>query len=148
MFVPDSARRALTTDGTLDGALELLKAGRLQEAAALLAAILKRDPGNERAWHMLSFALADREQRAYALRRVLRINPGNRAARSQLARISGPPSPPAAASLPVAAIPAPEAARAYGAGHGRIILHYLVPRILPLLIPQLVMGVCKGWGGR
>jgi peptide/nickel transport system permease protein len=88
------------TDGMLEGALELLKAGRLEEAAALLAAILRHDPGNERAWHMLSFALADAEQRAYALRRVLRLNPGNRAARSQLARISAPPPPPLAAALP------------------------------------------------
>jgi peptide/nickel transport system permease protein len=31
-----------------------------------------------------------------------------------------------------------EAARAYGAGSGRIIFRYLVPRIVPLLVPQLV----------
>jgi len=31
-----------------------------------------------------------------------------------------------------------EAARAYGASSGRIILQYLVPRIIPMLIPQLV----------
>jgi peptide/nickel transport system permease protein len=75
-------------NATLDRALELLRAGRPQEAAALLAAILERDPDNERAWHTLSFALTDPEQQAYALRRVLRLNPHNRAARSQLARIS------------------------------------------------------------
>jgi peptide/nickel transport system permease protein len=81
-------------DTTLDRALELLRASRPPEAAALLATILKRDPGNERAWHMLSFALADPEQQAYALQRVLRLNPGNRAARSQLARILRQPLPP------------------------------------------------------
>lgn len=32
-----------------------------------------------------------------------------------------------------------EAARAYGAGNGRIIAQYLVPRIIPLLIPELVV---------
>ncbi len=32
-----------------------------------------------------------------------------------------------------------EAARAYGASNLRIVLHYLVPRIVPLLIPQLVI---------
>jgi len=32
-----------------------------------------------------------------------------------------------------------EAARAYGAGNARIILFYLIPRIIPLLIPQLVI---------
>ena len=31
-----------------------------------------------------------------------------------------------------------EMARTYGAGNSRIIMHYLVPRILPVLIPQLV----------
>ena len=34
-----------------------------------------------------------------------------------------------------------EAARAYGAGDMRIIIHYLVPRIIPLVIPQLVILV-------
>ncbi|MFN2290915.1 MAG: ABC transporter permease [Anaerolineae bacterium] len=34
-----------------------------------------------------------------------------------------------------------EAARAYGAGDMRIILRYLVPRIIPLLVPQLVILV-------
>jgi peptide/nickel transport system permease protein len=32
-----------------------------------------------------------------------------------------------------------EAARAYGASDGRIIMQYLVPRIIPLLLPQLVI---------
>ncbi len=32
-----------------------------------------------------------------------------------------------------------EAARAYGAGSGRIISEYLVPRTIPLLVPQLVV---------
>jgi len=34
-----------------------------------------------------------------------------------------------------------EGARAYGVGNWRIILHYLVPRILPIMIPQLVIMV-------
>lgn len=34
-----------------------------------------------------------------------------------------------------------EAARAYGASNSRIIIHYLVPRIIPLLVPQLVVLV-------
>jgi peptide/nickel transport system permease protein len=34
-----------------------------------------------------------------------------------------------------------EAARAYGASNWRIIRHYLIPRIIPLLIPQLVILV-------
>ncbi|HSL29167.1 MAG TPA: ABC transporter permease subunit, partial [Anaerolineales bacterium] len=34
-----------------------------------------------------------------------------------------------------------EAARAYGASSGRIIFSYLVPRMIPLLIPALVSSV-------
>ncbi len=34
-----------------------------------------------------------------------------------------------------------EAARSYGASNGRIILLYLIPRIIPLLVPQLVILV-------
>jgi peptide/nickel transport system permease protein len=79
------------TPKQLDIALELIKASKLRDAAALLAQIIQRDPDNERAWHMLSFAVADREKRLYALQRVLQINPGNRAAKSQLARISAAP---------------------------------------------------------
>lgn len=40
--------------------------------------------------------------------------------------------------LQVKESPYVEAARAYGAGNMRIILFYLIPRIVPLLIPQLV----------
>jgi peptide/nickel transport system permease protein len=43
--------------------------------------------------------------------------------------------------LQVKAAPYIEAARAYGAGNLRIIFRYLVPRILPLLVPQLVVLV-------
>jgi peptide/nickel transport system permease protein len=34
-----------------------------------------------------------------------------------------------------------EAAQAYGVGHGRIIVHYLTPRVLPVLIPQIMIMV-------
>ncbi|MBK5937429.1 MAG: ABC transporter permease [Halorhodospira halophila] len=40
--------------------------------------------------------------------------------------------------LPIREAPYIEAARAYGAGGGRIILRYMVPRILPVLIPTFV----------
>jgi peptide/nickel transport system permease protein len=40
--------------------------------------------------------------------------------------------------LPVRASPYIEAARAYGAGNGRIVLRYMIPRILPVLIPGFV----------
>jgi peptide/nickel transport system permease protein len=34
-----------------------------------------------------------------------------------------------------------EAARAYGASHGRIIFRYLMPRIIPVLVPTFVLGI-------
>ena len=40
--------------------------------------------------------------------------------------------------LPIREAPYIEAARAYGTGHGRIILRYMIPRILPVLIPTFV----------
>lgn len=40
--------------------------------------------------------------------------------------------------LPIREAPYIEAARAYGAGNGRIVLRYLVPRVLPVLIPTFV----------
>lgn len=43
--------------------------------------------------------------------------------------------------LQIRETPFVEAARAYGASDGRIIIHYLVPRIIPLLIPALVNGI-------
>jgi peptide/nickel transport system permease protein len=43
--------------------------------------------------------------------------------------------------LQVKELPYIEAAQAYGASNWRIIRHYLVPRIIPLLIPQLVILV-------
>lgn len=42
------------------------------------------------------------------------------------------------AFLQVKQAPYVEAARAYGASNQRIIFHYLVPRIIPVLVPQLV----------
>lgn len=75
----------------LEQSLELLNAGQCEEATIALAQVLASDPGNERAWHMVSFCLSEREQQIYALERVLRINPGNRAARSRLRRLEAAP---------------------------------------------------------
>jgi peptide/nickel transport system permease protein len=46
-----------------------------------------------------------------------------------------------AAFIQVKELPYIEAAQAYGASNWRIIRHYLLPRIIPLLIPQLVILV-------
>lgn len=43
--------------------------------------------------------------------------------------------------LQVKEVPYLEAARVYGTGHARMILRYLVPRLLPVVIPQMVLMV-------
>ncbi len=43
--------------------------------------------------------------------------------------------------LQVKEAPYIEAARAYGASNTRIIFHYMIPRIIPMLIPQLVVSI-------
>jgi peptide/nickel transport system permease protein len=82
----------------LEQALELLNSGQQTKASAVLSQFLTENPGNEQAWHMLSFALTDRDKQVYALQRVLQINPDNKAARSQLARlyeaVTAPAGPP------------------------------------------------------
>lgn len=46
-----------------------------------------------------------------------------------------------AAFLQIRELPYIEAAQVYGAGNRRIILHYLIPRMVPVLVPQLVIMV-------
>ena len=85
------------TEKALRDALGLLQEGEQEEAAAILARILTRSPGNEQGWYLLSFALVERERQIYALQRVLRINPDNEQAQARLAVLSGPavgPVPP------------------------------------------------------
>lgn len=43
--------------------------------------------------------------------------------------------------LQVKSAPYIEAARAYGAGNGRIISRYMIPHVAPVLLPQFVLGV-------
>lgn len=78
------------TPKALRSARELLAADRPREAAALVSAFLQEHPRNEEAWHILSFALTDPDKQAHALRRVLQINPDNRAARARLSRLEAP----------------------------------------------------------
>ncbi|MGD8753951.1 MAG: ABC transporter permease, partial [Anaerolineales bacterium] len=52
--------------------------------------LLKRDPQNAQAWFLLSFALTERQQKVYALERVLDIYPGNPRATARLQEITAP----------------------------------------------------------
>ncbi len=65
----------------------LLKAGNKQQALALLVEALKADPNDVDAWWLLSFAVAERDKQVYAVRRVLRLSPGNPKAAARLAKL-------------------------------------------------------------
>ena len=65
-------------------AIAAVRAGRKTEARALLQTILAADPSHEDAWLWMSAVVDSDAQRAECLRRVLRINPHNAAARKGL----------------------------------------------------------------
>ncbi|MGD8490186.1 MAG: ABC transporter permease subunit [Anaerolineae bacterium] len=71
----------------LQEAQSLINAGQSREASVLLSRFLVDHPDNEQAWHMLSYAVTDRDQQIFALNRVLQLNPDNRAARAALDRL-------------------------------------------------------------
>ncbi len=77
--------------------MELLRAERRQEASAVLAGILARDPADERAWDLLSYVQTNPARQAYALRQVVRINPQNAASWARLVEIARLMAAPAAA---------------------------------------------------
>jgi hypothetical protein len=102
------------TTSILYKAHELIKAGRPyeDEALALLAPLVRENPESAEAWYLLGRALPDPEQKLYAFRRVLRIDPSNRAAQKQIAALTGtgvparerPSGPPPRGSLLVLGI--------------------------------------------
>jgi predicted Zn-dependent protease len=69
-LAPDSAAKA-------SQAFALLKAGRADQAAALLEEVVRREPRNARAWSALAFAERDRDpaRAAEAMARVRELSP-------------------------------------------------------------------------
>ncbi len=84
-----------TTNPTLQHAIELIRIGDRQRASIVLAKYLKDHPDSEHGWHILSYALIDQEQQIYALKRALRINPGNIHVKTRLEQLSPQPAEPA-----------------------------------------------------
>jgi len=84
----DTATVQTPSDRDYQQAVELLRAGRRQEACALLAGGLARWPADERAWDLLSYVLTDPAKQVYALRRVVQINPQNAAAWARLVELA------------------------------------------------------------
>jgi peroxiredoxin len=85
---------------TLQQAEQLLKSGNRQAALPILTEYLRQNPGSERAWWMLSFAINDSGKQQECVKRVLQINPQNSAARARLEKLNGISSTPKSASSP------------------------------------------------
>jgi peroxiredoxin len=73
----------------LQQAEQLLKSGNRQAALPILTEYLRQNPGSERAWWMLSFAINDSKKQLECVRRVLQINPQNSAALARLEKLKG-----------------------------------------------------------
>jgi len=82
-----------TTNPTLKHATDLIRDGKKHQASVLLAKFIKAYPDCEHAWHILSYALNDRQQQIYALTRTLKINPDNKHAKLRLAKITPQQAP-------------------------------------------------------
>ena len=85
-----------------------LRAGRKDQARAVLVEFVRQNPGSEDGWMLLSLTLTDPKQQADCLQRVLRINPNNTEARNTLSNLTQPAAPlPRAEPTPPPATPPP-----------------------------------------
>jgi Tol biopolymer transport system component len=99
----------------LDAAIELVRAGRKDEARQMLQRLIREDPKREVVWLWFVETLPDPAMRVAALRECLRHNPGSRLARDGLSLLGasvqpgGTPKPaaPAPPKLPAALQPDP-----------------------------------------
>lgn len=114
-FSLDGKDYALTPE--LRIAVEHLRAGKLQQAQALLARHVVQYPESDQAWFLLSFAVTDPKQQMECLQRALTINPSNTSAGARLSRLHsaqqplpGRPAPAVKAEAVKSAAPAPRPA--------------------------------------
>lgn len=93
-----------TNNDVLLQAYTQIKAGNLPNARTLLSKFIRNNPNSERAWLLMSLAVADPTQERDCLQRVLLINPFNADAQSRLAQLNtsnGSPHPNPPPTLPV-----------------------------------------------
>ncbi len=82
------------------------RAGDRTVARQLLTQVIQDDPGSEAAWLWLSSVLDTPQGRAFCLRQVLALNPGNQTALKGLAALEKvPPAPTIVAQEPPAPVP-------------------------------------------
>jgi len=103
-FSLDGKDYALTPELRL--AVEQLRAGKLQQAQALLARHVVQYPESDQAWFLLSFAVTDPKQQNECLQRALTINPANTSAGARLSRLHSAQQPLPARAAPASGSPA------------------------------------------
>ena len=79
-----------TTAAALQNAYQHIKAGKRQEAQALLLPLVRANPNLAEAWYLLGYALTDADKRLDCFRQVVRIDPGNQAAQREITRLLPP----------------------------------------------------------
>ncbi len=75
------------TAAAVQKAYDLIKAGKLDEAQAILVPMVRTNPNTPELWYVLGFALTDPEKRLYAFQQVTRIDPSNQPAQNQIAKL-------------------------------------------------------------
>ena len=101
----------------LKQAFELLRAGQKGQAQAILAPLVRQEPGNARAWYGLAACVDSVEKRKFCLEKALQIDPNNASAQREMAKLAtaGPPqAQPPVKTIPPA--PRPGAAKPYSPG--------------------------------
>ncbi len=72
-------------------ASDMYKQGEKEQAAKLLAHVIKEDPQNAKAWYGLALCFNDLEKKRYCLKKALELKPGNRAVIQELQKLSKKP---------------------------------------------------------
>jgi pimeloyl-ACP methyl ester carboxylesterase len=125
---------------------DLLQTGKLEEARAILARVIKQNPQVEQAWYLLSFTIEDREKQRYALEKALHINPGYNKARTRLAKLGKPTEQvlPNQSQTPTAQLePVKEAPRTERKPHPqKPASEGQKRRISPVLLILMLSGLC------
>jgi hypothetical protein len=103
----------MSSQGSVQDAVALIKSGKRDEARAILTGILKDDKDNLAAWAGMVQVANNREEAAACLKQVLRLKPGDPWATKQLERLEpaqpepAPPAPPPPPSPPAYTAPTP-----------------------------------------
>lgn len=90
---------------TLQKSLDLIRAGKAEQARPLLVELLRNEPDHAQAWFLLSYVLDDPQRKQYALQQALKADPQFERAQQRLRKLRGEPplQPATAAAMPTLA---------------------------------------------